>query len=110
MVDPYKIMIGRRIKDRRRKLGITQEVLAEKLDISVKHLSDVERGVKGLSIENLVFVGEFLGMDMNYLILGDAESDDVIINRLKFLYLRISPDKRHYALEAFEAISKLSVS
>ena len=37
----YKL-IGSRIKAERKKLGITQEVLAEKLDVSIGYVSQIE--------------------------------------------------------------------
>ena len=36
--------IGKRISDRRKKLGIKQNILAEKLDISNNHMSGIENG------------------------------------------------------------------
>jgi len=39
-----KQMIGSRIKEIRTKKGFTQEQLAEKIDISPKYLSSIERG------------------------------------------------------------------
>jgi len=46
--------IGRRIQMIRRQRGLTQEQLAEKLDISTTHMSAIERGVSGVTVENLV--------------------------------------------------------
>ena len=37
-------ILGKNIKLNREKAGLTQESLAEKLDISVQHLSNIERG------------------------------------------------------------------
>ena len=41
MVDEH---IGCRIKECREKLGLTQEQLAEKMDVSVNYISTIERG------------------------------------------------------------------
>ena len=47
----YKL-IGNRIKTERKKSGITQEVLAEMLDVTVGYVSQVERGITKISLEN----------------------------------------------------------
>ena len=46
--------IGGRIQELRRLHHLTQEDLAEKLDVSVKHISSVERGTSSLSLEKLI--------------------------------------------------------
>ena len=47
------IQIGERIKLSREERGITQEQLAEAIEVSPQYISDLERGVVGISIPNL---------------------------------------------------------
>lgn len=68
--EDYKTGMGRRIKQRRKELKMTQEELAERLGISVKHMSEAERGLSGLSIENLIRLSELFGVSLDYLIRG----------------------------------------
>lgn len=68
----YKKEMGRRIKDRRKECKITQEEMSETLGISVKHFSEVERGLAGLSIENLVKLSSVLELSLDYLVKGEA--------------------------------------
>ena len=70
-MNEYKKEMGLRIKNRRKKLSMTQEEMAEKLNISVKHFSEVERGIAGLSIENLIKVSDVLGLSLDYIIKGE---------------------------------------
>lgn len=72
----YKKDMGLRIKSKRKALKLTQEVVAEMLDISVKHFSEVERGLTGLSIENLIKLSNILGVSIDYIIKGDADSEN----------------------------------
>ena len=65
-----KRSIGSRLKKRRKQLHLTQENMAEKLNISIKHYGEVERGNAGLSLENLVEVSNILGVSLDYLIKG----------------------------------------
>lgn len=89
--EDYKVGMGRRIKARRKELNMTQEELAEKLGISVKHMSEAERGISGLSIDNLVKLSELFGVSLDYLIRGET-----IINRWQLLLpqLETVPDSK----------------
>jgi len=48
------IDLGRRVKDLRRKQNLTQEALAEKLNMSASFLGHIERGTRIASLETLV--------------------------------------------------------
>lgn len=69
-MEDYKTGMGRRIKLRRKHIKLTQEEMAERLGISVKHFSEVERGITGLSIENLIKVSDILGLSLDNIIRG----------------------------------------
>lgn len=71
-MNSYKKAMGKRIKECRRKLGLTQETAAEELGISVKHFSEVERGIAGLSVDNLVRLSALLGVSLDYIVKGEA--------------------------------------
>ena len=62
--------IGKRISALRQEQKITQAQLAEKLDISIKHCSEVERGLSCLSLEKLVLLCPILSTDLDYLVRG----------------------------------------
>lgn len=67
----YKKEMGGRIKAKRKELKLTQENLSEALGISVKHFSEVERGIAGLSIDNLVHLSNIFDVSLDYLIKGE---------------------------------------
>lgn len=62
--------IGKRIADLRHNQKMTQEQLAEQLDISIKHCSEVERGLSCLSLEKMIKLCTILSTDMDYLTRG----------------------------------------
>lgn len=62
--------IGHRIAILRQQQKLTQAQLAEKLDISIKHCSEVERGLSCLSLEKLITLCSILSTDLDYLIRG----------------------------------------
>lgn len=46
--------VGKRIQRFRKKKGLTQEQLAEMINMSPNHLSAIERGVYGVKLDTLV--------------------------------------------------------
>lgn len=60
-------LLGRRIQTIRQKKGLTQEDLAEKLNISLSFLGAVEAGLKKPSISMLFKIAEKLGVEVKEL-------------------------------------------
>ena len=62
MLNQKLIEIGNRISKKRKQLNLTQEVLAEKMNVSVQMISNLERGNKSIKIENLLKLCEILNV------------------------------------------------
>lgn len=60
---------GMRIAELRKQKGLTQEQLAEQLNISTSNLGKLERGLQGLSIDLLIEIGIFFGVGTDYILL-----------------------------------------
>ncbi|MBQ4326972.1 MAG: helix-turn-helix transcriptional regulator, partial [Clostridia bacterium] len=45
--------LGKRIREERLKLNLTQEQLAEDVDLSTAYIGQIERGERRVSLENL---------------------------------------------------------
>ena len=71
----YKAAIGKRVSTLRKMNGMTQENLAELLDCSVKHISHSERGIALLSLEKYLFLSDYFGCSLDYLLKGSSSSD-----------------------------------
>lgn len=65
-----------RIRKAREDLGYTRERFAEKLDVSVSYLAELERGRTGISVKMLVKVCELLGLSADYVLFGVERSAD----------------------------------
>ena len=61
---------GLRIRQLRLKNGLTQEKIAETLDIDRSFYSRIESGKKGCSVDLLVQFSELYHVSLDYLILG----------------------------------------
>ena len=58
--------IGRRIRTARKEEKLTQENLAEKMDISVAHVSGMENGNTGIGIQTLVKASNVLHVSTGF--------------------------------------------
>ena len=61
---------GKRIKELRSNIGLTQEQLANQLNISVSNMGKVEIGYSGISIDLLIEIAMFFGVSTDYILLG----------------------------------------
>ena len=61
-VDRY-IKLGLNIAYYRKLQGITQEEIAEHLDGATDHISKIERGLVGVSLDRLFDIADFLGVE-----------------------------------------------
>lgn len=61
---------GKRIKELRKKAGMTQEGLAEKIGLSTEMVSRMERGVAGASIDTLGILAEVFNETVDYIAFG----------------------------------------
>ena len=69
--------MGKRIKNRRKTLGIKQNELAERIGISNNHLSSIERGLSNPSLNVFVDICNQLQVTPDYLLMGMMHSGNV---------------------------------
>ncbi len=69
--------IGARIKKRRSELGISQEELAEALDVTYQQVQRYENGTNRLNVEKIQLIADILSLPISYFF----ESDETIIAR-----------------------------
>ena len=69
--------IGKRIATRRKELNFTQEKIAEKMNVSIQMVSNLERGNKAIKIDNLIKISEILGISTDYILTGKPAVTDV---------------------------------
>ena len=71
------VEIGKRIQGRRKQMGLTQEQLADKMDVSIQMVSNLERGNKSIRIENLIKLSEILNISTDYILTGKETTEDM---------------------------------
>lgn len=71
--------IGERIIERRKKLGLTQEALAEKGDMTTQFVSYAESGKRAMRPENLLKISSALGVSADYILTGEIVDKDYLL-------------------------------
>lgn len=69
------IQIGEQIKTARERARMTQEQMAERIEVSPQYVSDLERGVVGTSLTTLKRVCTALGVSSDQILFGHAKED-----------------------------------
>ena len=71
------VEMGKRIQSRRRQLALTQEQLAEMMNVSIQMVSNLERGNKAIRIENLVNLCKILDVSTDYILTGSETAKEM---------------------------------
>ncbi len=99
-------LVGQKIRDKRMKLGITQEKLAELCLISVSYVAHIERGTRSLSLDTAVRVANALDMSLDFLLLDEIHSHSRMIDSLQTELDRCTPEQ----IEKFVRLSKVLIA
>ena len=97
--------IGQRIKSKRRAVGLTQEALAEKLDISVEYLSRVEGGNANASFTLLEKISDVLTLGEEELLFGRDVSDES--SDFTAAFRNLTPEKQYAVMKIVRIISDI---
>ncbi len=63
--------LGERVREQRRSRGLTQEALAESLDLSVAYVSLIERGGRNPPYTTVVAIARALGVPTSRIVVDD---------------------------------------
>ena len=87
-------IIGERLKKARKTKNLTQEQLAEKIDVSVAFLSRVERGDVKINLSRLSQICDILDISLSYILTGvGSNSKDYLSDEFSNLLKNCPPDK-----------------
>ena len=88
-------IIGERLKKARTDKKITQEKLAEKLDVSIAFLSRIERGSSHVNLKRLTQICEILGVSEGYILNGSSSnSENYLTSEFNNILNNVSPEKQ----------------
>lgn len=68
--------IGERIRLRRQEIGLSQEALAQMVDVTSQTISNAELGIKSIRAESIAQIAQALKVSTDYLLLGRVTEYD----------------------------------
>ena len=102
-------LIGKRIQQKRKALGKTQENLAEYLDVSVVYVSNIERGVTKISLTTLSNISDFLGCDVAELVSNTStNSGKYLKNDIDEIINSFDNNEKHILLSLLKTYKDMS--
>lgn len=113
MID-YKAT-GLRIRTRRKELGLTQEILAEKTNITASFYSQIETGSRKAGINTFVNIAQEVALSLDYIIFGVEVKSTISETSItldeyekKILYRirNLSSKEKKYVLEIVDSFTK----
>ena len=101
------VEIGSNIQAARERAGYTQDTLSELLCMTPNHLSAIERGVSGISLEALQRLCRLLGVSSDSIIFGTEESEQEI-RALARQISNVNPKCRQQVQNLLSAVLEIS--
>lgn len=101
----YKL-IGEKIKRARNDKELTQEEMAEKLDVSVSFISQVESGEKKFNLDRIIQVSKILEKPIDYFVEGYKRKSNEVIDEIIEILKRMSGKKLKLFLKIIKVIEE----
>lgn len=100
-------IIGERLKKARIDKNMTQEKLAEQIDVSVAFLSRVERGTSHINLKRLTQICEILVVSEGSILNGvSSNSDNYLASEFNNILNSVSSDKQKLIYKIAKVISE----
>lgn len=88
-------LIGERIRNERKKKGLTQEQLSEKIDLTTVYLSRIERGIAHVNLKRLSQLAKVLGVPIELLISGTTVDSKIHLDKEIYdILMSCTPEKQ----------------
>ena len=95
-----KLTMGDRIKTARKRLNLTQEALAEMVDVTLYYMGEIERGVKTPSLDLFIRLVEVLDVSADYLLRDTVSTGNVYGDKRMARKLENLTPRQRAAVEA----------
>ncbi|WP_333861564.1 helix-turn-helix domain-containing protein [Clostridium sp.] len=99
------IALGKRIREERLKLRLTQEKLAEDVDVSSSYVGQIERGEKSVTLDTLIRITKRLGVTVDYLLKDSVNMENNnFIDQIKQLLQGRNIKQKQMALDVLKVM------
>jgi transcriptional regulator with XRE-family HTH domain len=97
--------LGKRIREERLRLNLTQAQLAEDIDISDTYMGAIERGERSLTLDTLVRLVNRLGVTIDYMLSDSvADNDSNIMEQFKQIIDHQPMERKQMAINVLRTI------
>ncbi|MDE6918048.1 MAG: helix-turn-helix domain-containing protein [Lachnospiraceae bacterium] len=98
-------LLGKRIREERVRIGLTQEQIAESINVSTTYIGFIERGERSVTLEKLILLAECFHVPIDSL-LHEIPDDgpQAKENQLQSVWSRASNDDKDLILSIAEVI------
>lgn len=101
-MDYYKI--GQKIRKYRKAIAMSQEQLAERVSISVTHMSHIETGNTKLSLSVLVEISRALNVRTDDLLFDSPSCKDISVNEINEIIDTCTPEELRVIVDTVGAL------
>ena len=99
-------LLGEYLRSVRNSANLTQEQLSDLSNVSIKHIADIEKGLKNPSFVVLQSLAKALDLSLDNLIGENLSVDEQGINQLKYYYLSCPPEMRGTLLNVVYTLTR----
>lgn len=103
-------LLGKRVKEIRSKLGLSQEEMAFRCDTHPSHIGYLERGLRNPTLETLESIAQGLNISVSELLDFDAEPEityyDALTNKIISHVIQMSDAEKKQVLTIVKALAK----
>lgn len=103
MIDEHSI--AQRIREERRKNGISQEALGAMIGFTASYINKLEMGKKGTTVYVLAEIARVFNVSLDYLVFGDASADAMLARILN----ECSMKEKEIILESVSALKDVLI-
>ena len=97
--------LGKRIREERLKLHLTQEKLAEDIGVSNTYIGLIGRGERSVTLDTLVRLANRLGITIDYLLQDSIDpKDDVYENIWRQLFYNATSDQQEMMINVVKLL------
>lgn len=86
--------IGQRIRVLRKEKRLSQLELSNKLNINMDHLSRIENGNKGMSLDLLTEFSKYFSVSTDYILFGNKQNAEEIKERISIIQFQLKEIER----------------
>lgn len=98
-------LLGKRIRDERIRVGLTQEQIAEYINVSTTYIGFIERGERSVTLEKLILLAECFHVTIDSLIHDNIPAEgNSDATQLLFLWNQADDTEKEMILSISEVI------